>query len=155
MNRIRLEVKNFSIDGVKISIHNSFYKITCEFIGPENSLFENIPIKIDFIYNREYPFKPPRIIFNPPIFHPNVKPNGILVVNSLTGNDWSPVQTLSSIIPSIQNLLYIPFICDENLRNNDKQMNDVVNDECVNLEALKLWRTNPEQYRQILLTCLE
>ena len=63
-------------------------------------------------------------------------------------------KSAANIIPSIQNLLYIPFICDENLRNNDKQTNDV-NDECVNLEALKLWRTNPEQYRQILLTCLE
>jgi len=157
--RILKEIKDFSLENVKLFVYKfNMFKVTAEFIGPEYSLYENIPIKLDFYYTINYPFKPPSIYFNPPIFHPNVSLNGFLKVDSLTGDYWSPALTLNSLIPTIQNLLYEPFIC-ENSVIDDKGKDEVedmeeIFEECANPEAFRIWKSDPEQFRQIVLSML-
>ena len=130
--------------------------LTCrmKFTGPDGSPYGGIDIVVDFIYPNEYPFRPPIIIFDPPLFHPNITITGTLAVDSLNGSYWSPASTTFSILMSILSLLYEPFICEENLKKNDKgkeELDEISNDECVNIEALKLWREDPDNYRQIIL----
>lgn len=129
------------------------YKYSMKFTGPEGSPYENIHITIDFIYPRSYPFNPPVLWFQPPLFHPNITAAGALVVDTLTGNDWSPAITTTMILLNVLTLLYEPFFCEENLKRNDKgkeEMNQIVNDKCVNMEALNLWENDIEQFKLII-----
>ena len=124
------------------------------FVGPETSPYQGMGLKVIFIYPRDYPFKPPVIRFDPPIFHPNVSETGRMTVPSLTGDDWSPATTTRMSLLTILSLLHEPFICNENLAKNDKgkeEMNEIVNNECVNQEALRLWKQSFEDFKQIVL----
>lgn len=52
-------------------------------------------------------------------------------------------------------LFYEPYICKEKLAKNDKgkeEADEIVNDECVNMEALKLWRSDIETFVIIINT---
>lgn len=55
----------------------------------------------------DYPFKPPHIVFDTPIFHPNISQDGIICVDILK-NNWSPALTLERIMLSIMMLLETP-----------------------------------------------
>ncbi|KAI9731940.1 MAG: Ubiquitin-conjugating enzyme E2 7 [Cirrosporium novae-zelandiae] len=68
----------------------------------------------------DYPLSPPKLTFTPPIFHPNVYPNGEVCISILhaPGNDpmgyeraeerWSPVQSVEKILISVMSLLAEP-----------------------------------------------
>lgn len=129
------------------------YKYTFHFIGPEGCPYEYIPISVDIVYPIDYPFNPPIIKFRPPLYHPNINSDGVLVIETLNGTDWSPAQTTKSILLNILTLLHEPYLCTENLPQNDKgkeEANDIVNEHCVNMEALNLWRSDPGHFKLVL-----
>lgn len=79
--------------------------------------------------------------FTPPIFHPNIYPNGVVCISILhpPGDDpnhyeqaserWSPVQSVEKILISVMSMLAEP------------------NDESpANVEAAKMWRDRREEY---------
>lgn len=156
-HRIRKEVKNFqsdtSISVVFSELANRVFIIRFE--GPKGSLYEDIVMTMNLVYPMEYPFKPPNIIFDPCIFHPNIAEDGNLKVGSLVGKDWSPALTTTHIFLTILSLFFEPFVCEENVVkiNNDKgkEEEDAIY-ECANMSALDLWRKSPDQYRQVLVS---
>ena len=127
------------------------------FMAPETSPYQGIMIEILIIYPKNYPFKPPKIMFVPPIFHPNISQSGLLKVDSLTSGDWSPATTTRMILFNILSLLHEPYVCTENLPKNDKGKEEVneTNEECENMEALKLWRQSLDDFRQVILASLQ
>jgi ubiquitin-conjugating enzyme E2 D/E len=50
---------------------------------------------LDIQFPTEYPFRPPKITFITPIFHPNVDESGSIFITMLQG-DWSPIQTIET-----------------------------------------------------------
>ena len=131
-------------------INECKYRIV--FNGPENSPYENIRISIYYYYPDHYPFQPPTILFHPLLFHPNVNSQGFLVVDTLTGKEFSPALTLQLILTTIISLLYEPYICDENLPLNDKgkEESGSTNELAVNMEALNIWQQDPLQFYELI-----
>lgn len=61
------------------------------------------------IRDTEYPTKPPKCKFTPPLFHPNVYPSGTVCLSILNEDqDWKPAITLKDIVLGIQSLLDEP-----------------------------------------------
>lgn len=57
----------------------------------------------------EYPTKPPKCKFTPPLFHPNVYPSGTVCLSILNEEEaWKPAITIKEILLGIQSLLDEP-----------------------------------------------
>jgi len=57
----------------------------------------------------EYPTKPPKVRFSPPLFHPNVYPSGTVCLSILNEDEgWKPAITLKDILLGVQSLLDEP-----------------------------------------------
>lgn len=57
----------------------------------------------------EYPTKPPKCKFVPPLFHPNVYPSGTVCLSILNEDEsWKPAITVKQILLGIQDLLNDP-----------------------------------------------
>ena len=83
----------------------------CEWIacikGPDDTPYSegNFEIYIEFPDN--YPFEPPKVVFNTRIFHPNISPDGKICVDILK-DKWVPSLTILKVLLSILSLLSSP-----------------------------------------------
>jgi ubiquitin-conjugating enzyme E2 I len=60
-------------------------------------------------FSEEYPAKPPKCVFVPPLFHPNVYPSGTVCLSILNEEyDWKPSINVKQILLGIQDLLDNP-----------------------------------------------
>ncbi|KAM0344622.1 hypothetical protein ACHAPU_007396 [Fusarium lateritium] len=60
-------------------------------------------------FTTEYPTKPPKCKFVPPLFHPNVYPSGTVCLSILNEEEaWKPAITVKQILLGIQDLLNDP-----------------------------------------------
>lgn len=60
-------------------------------------------------FHPEYPTKPPKCKFSPPLFHPNVYPSGTVCLSILNEEEgWKPAITIKEILLGIQSLLDEP-----------------------------------------------
>ncbi|KAG9298502.1 hypothetical protein G9A89_016499 [Geosiphon pyriformis] len=65
--------------------------------------------KIHMIFPEDYPSKPPKCKFTPPLFHPNVYPSGTVCLSILNEEEaWKPAITIKQILLGIQDLLNDP-----------------------------------------------
>lgn len=61
------------------------------------------------IFCAEYPAKPPKVKFVPPLFHPNVYPSGTICLSILNEEEaWKPAITIKQILLGVQDLLNDP-----------------------------------------------
>jgi ubiquitin-protein ligase len=63
-------------------------------------------LKIQFP-QEDFPFKPPRVTFQTPIYHPNIDMDGNICAD-IFGNGWSPAFALYGVVVSIYGLLDDP-----------------------------------------------
>ena len=93
--------------------------------GLPNTPFENGFFQFTMIYTDDYPFKPPKLYFKTPMFHPNIDENGLINLKMLQ-NEWSPSSLISKIIYSVQLVLDEPkpngiaFLYADELYKKDK-----------------------------------
>lgn len=63
-------------------------------------------------FPEEYPSKPPKCKFTPPLFHPNVYPSGTVCLSILSDQEpegtWRPAISVRQIVTGIQDLLNNP-----------------------------------------------
>ncbi|KAL4926416.1 uncharacterized protein BDV17DRAFT_283353 [Aspergillus undulatus] len=97
----------------------------------------------------EYPHMPPKMKFEPPLFHPNIYPNGEVCISILhppeedkygyesAAERWSPVQTPETILLSVISMLSSP---------NDES--------AANVEAARLWREDPKEFKKRVRKCV-
>eukprot|EP00796_Vickermania_ingenoplastis_P003879 gene3879-2751_t len=97
--------------------------------GVEGTPYEDLEFQLRLKFSDNYPYQPPEVTFITPCFHPNIDVHGAICVDILK-EKWSPVQSASSILLSIQNLLNDPF-----------------NDSALNTTAADMWGKGPE-YRK-------
>ena len=96
------------IDGVTISWpDNNVRKWLVQIYGPTGSLYENDIFDVQIIFGPDYPEKPPRLIMNTPIVHPNVDTNGAVCIDVLR-SQYNKVVTVRQIIEGIINALEHP-----------------------------------------------
>lgn len=88
-------------------IDNDLYHWNGVIIGADYSPYFNGIFKVDIHFPSEYPFKPPKIKFITPIYHPNVDSKGNICLDILKHN-WSPALTIFKVLLSLISLLDDP-----------------------------------------------
>ncbi|KAI8854326.1 ubiquitin-conjugating enzyme/RWD-like protein [Chytridium lagenaria] len=77
--------------------------------GKPGTSWENGVYTLHIAFPEDYPQKPPKCKFVPPLFHPNVYPSGTVCLSILNEEqDWKPAITLRQILLGIQDLLNDP-----------------------------------------------
>ena len=111
LKRIQLELKEISENppancsaGVA---DDDLYQWQATIMGPEGSPYQGgiFYLRIDF--PRDYPFKPPKIIFLTKIYHCNINSSGGICLDILK-EQWSPALTISKVLLSICSLMDDP-----------------------------------------------
>lgn len=103
---------------------------TASIVGPDESPFEGGIYQLRMQFPDQYPEKPPRVRFITEMFHPNIFPTGDLCLDIIQ-DKWKPIYSVATILLAIQSLLTDP--------NNDSP---------ANVEAAKLLKTNPKEYKR-------
>ncbi|RKP04369.1 SUMO conjugating enzyme Hus5 [Thamnocephalis sphaerospora] len=83
----------------------------CGIPGREGTPWEGGVYRLTLAFPEEYPSKPPKCKFTPPLFHPNVYPSGTVCLSIINEEqDWKPAITMkqASILLGIQDLLNDP-----------------------------------------------
>ncbi|KAG8528010.1 uncharacterized protein KY384_006926 [Bacidia gigantensis] len=84
-------------------------KWECGVPGKDKTLWEGGLFKMDVTFPDEYPTKPPKCKFVPPLFHPNVYPSGTVCLSILNEEEgWKPAITIKQILLGVQELLNEP-----------------------------------------------
>uniref|UniRef100_A0A7S1YEN1 SUMO-conjugating enzyme UBC9 n=1 Tax=Grammatophora oceanica TaxID=210454 RepID=A0A7S1YEN1_9STRA len=77
--------------------------------GKTGTDWEGGVYKVKMEFSEEYPSKPPKCKFVPPLFHPNVYPSGTICLSILNEEEgWRPAITLKQVLIGIQDLLDDP-----------------------------------------------
>ncbi|KAI1815377.1 ubiquitin-conjugating enzyme [Poronia punctata] len=76
----------------------------------QNPLYAGETYRLKFKFSNSYPIEAPEVVFvkldNRPIpMHPHIYSNGIICLDLLGTQGWSPVQNVESICMSIQSML--------------------------------------------------
>lgn len=73
------------------------------------TLWEGGFYKLQLTFPQDYPFSPPKCVFNPVILHPNVFPSGKVSLSLIDKNKgWKPQITTKEVLLGIQLLLGEP-----------------------------------------------
>merc|ERR1712100_852417 len=103
--------------------------------GKEKTPWEGGLFKLTLEFTEDYPSKPPKCKFVPPLFHPNVYPSGTVCLSILNDDPkegaWQPAITIPQILDGIQDLL-----------------NSVNLDSPAQEAAYVMLRDNPTQYEK-------
>merc|ERR1712070_860410 len=85
---------------------------TCSIPGKEQTDWAGGAYKVSMEFTEDYPSKPPKCKFTPPLFHPNVYPSGTICLSILNDDPkegaWQPAITIPQILDGIQELLNSP-----------------------------------------------
>lgn len=73
-------------------------------LGPDDSLFQDGVFALNIELPADYPFKPPKIRFLTPIYHPNINANGTISLDILQSY-WSPALTIAKTLITIHSFL--------------------------------------------------
>ncbi|THY25864.1 UBC-like protein [Aureobasidium pullulans] len=76
----------------------------------ENPIYLGKIFRLKFEFSNNYPIEPPEVVFvrhpdRPIPMHPHIYTNGIICLDLLAAQGWSPVQNVESICLSIQSML--------------------------------------------------
>ncbi|KMZ58709.1 putative Ubiquitin-conjugating enzyme E2 C [Zostera marina] len=94
--------------------------------GVEGTVYEGMEYKLSLTFSNDYPFQPPKVLFDTSLFHPNVDLAGNICLDILQ-DKWSSAYDVRSILLSIQSLLGEP--------NNESPLNP---------QAASLWNFQDE-----------
>lgn len=87
-------------------VENDIFKWKVFLRGPLNTPYEGGLWVVDVEFPKDYPFKPPKVVFNTQLYHCNVS-NGRVCLDILK-DQWSPALTISRVMLSLQSLMSDP-----------------------------------------------
>jgi len=82
---------------------------------PTKEPYNKGAFKITINFPVEYPFKPPKILFNTQIYHPNIDEKGQVCLGVIS--QWKPATRIAQVIHSLLNLICEPEL-DHPLRSD-------------------------------------
>ena len=88
-------------------INEELYIWQATILGPKDSPYSGGIFNLSIHFNESYPFKPPKVKFITPIYHPNINKNGSICLDILN-TAWTPILTISKLLLSICSLLTDP-----------------------------------------------
>jgi len=76
----------------------------------ENPLYRNEVYRLKFRFTNSYPIEAPEVVFvkddtHPIPWHPHIYSNGIICLDLLDRQGWSPVHNVESVCVSLQSML--------------------------------------------------
>ncbi|CAO3618946.1 unnamed protein product [Cunninghamella echinulata] len=86
---------------------DNLYEWVATISGPTDSPYDGGIFFLDISLPKEYPFKPPTVIFRTRIYHCNISSKGSICLDILKDN-WSPALSISKVLLSICSLLTNP-----------------------------------------------
>ena len=110
---------------------NDLFTWQATIIGPTETPYEGGMFNLKILFPADYPFKPPKITFETPIYHPNINSNGSICLDILK-DQWSPALSITKVLLSICSLLSDP-------NPDDPLAHDIAN----------IYKTNKEEFNRI------
>ena len=111
LKRIKCEIKDAETNPLpNISISHSkddVYKWKASILGPEGSPYEGGVFYLNIVIPTNYPFSPPKIMFETMVFHCNIGSSGDICLDLLK-EKWSPALTITKLLLCICSLLDDP-----------------------------------------------
>ena len=86
---------------------DDMYEWQASIMGPKDSPYHGGVFWLKIHFPKDYPFKPPKVMFLTRIYHPNISSSGAICIDILKDN-WSPALTISKVLLSICSLLDDP-----------------------------------------------
>lgn len=86
---------------------DDMYEWQASIMGPKDSPYEGGVFWLKIHFPKDYPFKPPKVMFLTRIYHPNISSSGAICIDILKDN-WSPALTISKVLLCICSLLDDP-----------------------------------------------
>ncbi|VDM55171.1 unnamed protein product [Angiostrongylus costaricensis] len=87
----------------------NLFKWECAIPGKEGTNWEGGLYRVELKFDDDYPSKPPKCRFAPPIFHMNIFQSGYICLSLLDENKgWKPSVTIKQLLFGIQDLLDDP-----------------------------------------------
>jgi len=80
----------------------------CTFKGPEYTPYDEGIFQLDVVVKEGYPFIPPMIKFDTPVYHPNISSQTGVICLDVLKDQWTPALSIRSALLSIQSLLCTP-----------------------------------------------
>ncbi|WVQ96706.1 hypothetical protein IAU59_003813 [Kwoniella sp. CBS 9459] len=77
-------------------------------IGPSGTPFAKGKFSLTADFSKDYPFKPPVILFKTKMHHPNIDSDGNLCIGLLKTENWKPATKMSGVLQAIYDLLETP-----------------------------------------------
>ncbi|TGZ64327.1 hypothetical protein CRM22_006438 [Opisthorchis felineus] len=78
------------------------------YIVPEEPPYNKGAFKIEIVFPAEYPFKPPKLLFKTPIYHPNIDENGQVCLPIIQSDNWKPATKIEYILQALVAMLHSP-----------------------------------------------
>lgn len=86
---------------------DDMYEWQASIMGPKDSPYSGGVFWLKIHFPKDYPFKPPKLMFLTRIYHPNISSSGAICIDILKDN-WSPALTISKVLLCICSLLDDP-----------------------------------------------
>lgn len=105
---------------------SDMFKWDASIQGPEESPYEEGTFNLKIEFPKDYPFKPPKVVFTTKVYHPNVKfsdGSGSICLDILK-DAWSPDISISKLLLEIKTLLKNPNLdhfLEENIAKQIKE----------------------------------
>jgi ubiquitin-conjugating enzyme E2 D/E len=103
-----LDLQKESVENCSAGPRNeNLYIWDAVIMGPTDSPYVGGVFNLEIHFPADYPFKPPKVVFQTKIYHPNISKSGAICLDILKDN-WSPALTVSKTLLSICSLLTDP-----------------------------------------------
>lgn len=83
------------------------YEWEAHILGPSDSRYDGATFRLLITFPSGYPFRAPRVVFDTPIAHRNVGPQGQICLDLLK-SEWSPGTTVHKVLLAIYELMRRP-----------------------------------------------
>ncbi len=109
LNKESMDLAKESVPGCQAApAGTDLFTWTALITGPSESVYEDCKYTLNMVFPPEYPFKPPKVTFVTPIYHPNVMLTTGEICLDILKEAWAPIQSVRTIMLSIQSILKDP-----------------------------------------------